>query len=164
MPNFSDSCMVAIYPSSEAAAKVAQLPGDTPEDELHVTLAYLGKLEDLDAPTKAKLVQAVVAAANEASPLKARISGIGRFKGGDTDPLYLGIDCLGLDYFRADLARSISKFLPLPEEHGFTPHMTLSYLETDAPTPALDLDETSWEVASVALVLGTHRIDVPFGR
>ena len=72
--------MVALYPDPVVAEKLA-LPGGEKPDELHVTLAYLGQVDDQDEGP-GPLVEDIDQWAEEVPPFMARISGIGRFNAG----------------------------------------------------------------------------------
>jgi len=150
--------MVAFFlKPSESQALV--LDTGEPIDELHCTLAFLGdksQLGNIDA-----LKKAVQTYAENAFALKARVSGIGRFTSvpdGEPTPVYASVDAPGLPEWRQDLVQTlqVAGFSP-DATHGYTPHITLSYIPATDPmpidsVPAIDLDfDLLW------LVIGDER-------
>src|ERR1044072_6259227 len=53
-----DGGMIALYPDADTAAKLA-VPGGTTPDELHITVAYAGKADQVDADALAKAARGV---------------------------------------------------------------------------------------------------------
>jgi len=70
--------MVAVYPSAETAEKLAVAGGEDPED-LHVTIAYLGKQDGFTADELAHLEATISAWAATEEPFVAEITGTGQF-------------------------------------------------------------------------------------
>jgi len=130
---------------SEARALV--LPTGEPIDELHCTLVFLGDKSQLGNTDKLK--QAVSSYAENAPALQGRVSGIGRFTSvpdGEPTPVYASIDSPGLPEWRQGLVRALQDAgYPPNTEHGFTAHITLSYIPASDPmpigsVPAIDLN------------------------
>jgi 2'-5' RNA ligase len=114
--------MVALYPDAATAAELAIDRGEDPDD-LHVTLAYLGKAAGLDLDAALKVVADWAAATPE---LAGEISGVGQFADGPVT--YLSVDLPKLPALREELVKALDNAgLPPSKEHGFTPHMTLDY-------------------------------------
>lgn len=119
--------MVALFLDDADAAMLA-VPGGEEPDQLHVTLAYLGKI-DRDA-----VEQAVAGFALTAPPLIGKVSGYGRFDVGAEHAIYASVDIPDLPEWRQRLIAALEAFgLSVNREHGFTPHCTLSYVDPDAP-------------------------------
>src|SRR4029450_13999398 len=95
----------------QTVAESLTVPGGLPAEDLHVTLAYLGKVSEVDDPSQ--FLPDLLAAAGEVAaapgPVSGTISGVGRFNGdgGDGDPVYATVDCPGLDELRVDLIRAL---------------------------------------------------------
>lgn len=144
-----DGVMIAFFLLEEAAQRLAltpdALPGGatpTPLEELHLTLAFLGKVEGL-ARRKNALLAALAAFAEQMPVLRGEVSGIGRFAGdeGDgTQALYASFDAPDLALWREQLVGHLRQagFDPA-SNHGFTPHITLAYLPKHAPTPEIEV-------------------------
>lgn len=141
VPDFSDGIMVAVYPDPAAADAVAAHiagPDDTtPREELHVTLAYLGKIGG-SAPTEQEVIDSVTRAVEGQPALEGEIGGIGQFPAGeDGAPTYAPVDVPGLGLLREQIVSELGDVVF--NDHGFTPHMTLGYnigiIDPVPPTP-----------------------------
>lgn len=136
-------CMVALVPSPELAAALSIAAGTVegirpePAEEVHLTLAYLGKAADID---KAKFHAAVQGIAAAADRLVGKASGWGTFDNGDEKVLWSSVDVPGLDVLRMMVLEGLTAAgLPVATNHGFTPHMTAGY----ADDPITEFPNTS---------------------
>lgn len=116
--------MVALYPDPTAAKKLALKGGSKPE-ELHVTLAFLGK--DATALPFNETLAAVQAWAKKTPILKGEMSGVGHFDiGGGDKVTYRSVDLPELPAPREELVKALDAAgAPAMTDHGFTPHMTV---------------------------------------
>lgn len=154
---------VACWLDPDAAEEIA-IAGGAPPETLHVTLAYLGELEDLATWVPGDAVAAAARAAARTAPLDAVLPGLGVFKGRDSDVLYASVDSPGLTELRERLVDALrSEAIEPVQEHGFTPHVTLAYL----PAGTM-VDVAAWAPVPVALntlsVVSDHdgfRVDLP---
>jgi phage I-like protein len=48
-------------------------------------------------------------------------------------------------------------------EHGYTPHITLAYLDGDAPNPVERLPEVKLRFRAVTIMAGERRVEIPLG-
>lgn len=121
----STMAMVALFPDAATAKRLALPRGEKPE-QLHVTLAFLGKIEGLDLD-KAKA--AVAAWAKTTPPLSGKLSGVGHFDLGKGDTVtYRSVDLPDLPGPRELLVKALDKAkTPASTDHGFTPHLTVDY-------------------------------------
>jgi 2'-5' RNA ligase/phage major head subunit gpT-like protein len=126
--------MVALDLPDDVAASLA-VPGGLPANELHVTLAYLG--QDLTDDQVAAVAKVVATVAAGSGPLTGTVGGLGRFPAGaDGTPVWVPVDVPGLAELRDDLVDQLAAAgLPVDQAHGFTPHMTLTYLADGDPEP-----------------------------
>lgn len=137
------SAMVAFYPSPEVAAGLAMAGGEPPA-ALHVTLAYLGPKAVLEV-NRARVEAALLAFAAFSSPVDGQVSGLGRFSAGypagqEPWPLYASIDIPALPEFRERLVATLGAVgVPVAADHGFSPHMTLAYVDADTEEAATAL-------------------------
>lgn len=137
---------IACWLPVEVAADIAIAGGELPET-LHVTLAYLGELEDLAAWVPGDAVAAAARAAARTAPLDAVLPGLGIFKGRDSDVLYASVDSPGLTELRERLVDALrSEAIEPVQEHGFTPRVTLAYLLAGTM-----VDAAAWAPVPVAL-------------
>jgi len=159
--------MLALYPSPELAAQIAAMDGvDMPAEALHVTLAYAGKV---DALTDLQVAGAIVAAQKTATynePLAGTINGLGRFNASPSsdgkDVIYAVVDVPGLDELRSDLNECLEEYGIEPSEtHGYTPHMTLAYIDAGAPSPIATMPTLPLMFNSVSVAVGGKRVDYP---
>lgn len=153
------SAMVALYPELAVAEALACADGEAPE-ELHLTLAFLGEAENVDAEALKRAVSGLAASRPLANGM---ISGIGRFSAseGEPDPYYASVDVPSLSWFREALvdALSLESVWPIMT-HGFTPHITLAYLDQQEPTPPR-ITPIPIQFRSISVVLAGERIDYP---
>lgn len=160
-PDNSDGIMVALYPD-QATAKSLAVEGGEPVDELHVTLAYLGRTGDVSF-TADDVVAAVRGAVAEHQPLSGSVGGLGVFPAGDDGtPVWAPVDVPGLETLRENIVRSLDEGPTagaVARNHGYTPHLTLGY---DLPSikPAAPHQVRFGEAF---VVFGDQRTPVPFG-
>ncbi|MEU6712930.1 2'-5' RNA ligase family protein [Nonomuraea sp. NPDC046802] len=135
--------MVAFMLPAEVAEQLA-VPDGVPADELHVTLTYLGK--EIDEEALATVADVVAAVAAESGPLAGVVGGIGAFPTGeDGVPIYVPVDVPGLEVLRQRLVDRLAEAGIAPaSDHGYTPHVTLTYLPDGevtmpAPVPAQEV-------------------------
>lgn len=159
--------MLALFPSAQMAEQIAAMDGvDTPADQLHVTLAYAGKVDML---TDLQVAGAIVAAqkvATYSEPLTGTINGVGRFNASQSsdgkDVIYAVIDLPGLDDLRSRLGECLEEYGIEPSEiHGYTPHMTLAYIAAGAESPISAMPTMPIQFGAVSVAVGGKRVDYP---
>jgi 2'-5' RNA ligase len=151
----STGAMVALYPSPDVAAQLAQPGGETAE-QLHVTLAYLGPAANIEDPEALK--RAVAEFAARTVPIAGTVSGTGHFTGGETPVTYASVDLPTLAPARERLVYDLASYWgSLSREHGFTPHITLAYADLPVTVPNLPV-----VFEAVSLVIAGDRTDFPF--
>jgi 2'-5' RNA ligase len=151
--DFSQSIMVAFYLAAQDAEALALAEGALadgrvlPAAELHVTLAYLGEIADMQAEYT-RVAQLLSDFAGERVVVLASVAGVGRFANAETgmDALFLLLDSEGLHQFRFWLADLLEWDLGLdvPRRWGYVPHVTLGYVPNGteaqlAPVPVRQL-------------------------
>jgi 2'-5' RNA ligase len=157
-PDYSDSCMLAIYPPADIVAALA-IPGGLAPADLHVTVAYTGSVADVGIKD---LVAAAIDAAQQVGPFTAQVSGSGRFTGGEQDVAVALIDAPELEDLRAAARSALEAHgIELPGGHGYTAHATISYLAAADPDPVGRLAPLGFLVGALSVVHGTTRIDIP---
>lgn len=133
--------MIALRLPTNSAEAMAVANGE-PAARLHVTLAYLGRLSMVGTDGLVRAREAVARAAYESPILRGLISGIGRFAGSESsdnkDVIYASVDVPGLLEFRRRVVNELEcSGVMIKNNHEFTPHITLSYVEPGAPTPRM---------------------------
>lgn len=176
--------MVALVPDSPSPHA---MPGGLAAADLHVTLVYLGDVSGWGEDLKARVLEAVSSLADALSldGQAARLQGLGIFKpAAGPLPVWASVDVPGLAAYRTALAIRLRATLAdagvdLPDEHDFTPHMTLAYAESEAaahqgiaaydalgPCPmgavvvAFGDDVHGWPLARVAKAAGDSAADL----
>lgn len=157
-PDYSDGCMIALYPPNLLANQLAEPDGLDPAD-MHVTVAYLGNTSDVDRDALLATAQALAARA----PITANISGHARFTGGTQDVIVALVDSPDLEDLRRDtLDHLAEQGVDIPRDHGYTPHLTITYIGSDDTPPVDRIDATPVTFAAVSAVYGTERTNFPF--
>lgn len=153
-----DGVMVALFPDADTAAKLA-LDGGVSADDLHITVAYLGKTDQVDA--EALRTAAETAAAR--SPITGKVAGIGRFTGGDRGDVLVALyDSAGLEQLRRDLDDALATAgLQRPRDHGYTPHLTLGYLDPGDDSPITRIEPAELNFEEMVVAHGEERTSVP---
>jgi hypothetical protein len=150
--------MVALYPEPVIAQQLA-VEGGEPVDEIHMTMAYLGNTSDVGDRAD-ELLQLVQDWASTQPALTGEVAGFGRFTAGPTPVTYASVDLPGLPAMRQSLVDVLERAgFNVPQEHGFTPHMTLAYSDADVTVPNLPLRFDACVVAYGGVYVG-----IPFGN
>lgn len=138
--------------------------------DLHITLAYLGRLSTLDTATIDDATAVVSQIAEAYAPLAGTLKGIGRFpataNSDGRDVLYWTPDIAGIGEFRGELCEMLTLAgVPYSNNFGFRPHVTLAYVEPGSRVPArlLGIESCPVEFATLAIVVGGNVRQFPFG-
>lgn len=165
--------MLAFMLDPETAQQLA-IPGGEPASELHITLAYLGDMEDQSdddllrphtSPEKIK--EAIASIANDVTPIAGEIGGIGRFYPAETEetPIIALVDVPGLVELRIKFVNWIRQCgYFVAENHGYTPHITLAYIDKGAPSPIETVPPLALCFDTVWLCIGDERIPFKLGE
>ncbi|MET7363327.1 NAD(+)--rifampin ADP-ribosyltransferase [Streptomyces sp. NPDC005562] len=159
-----EGIMVAFVPPPEIAQQLAQDDGQ-PADDLHITLAFLGKKSDYTREQLAVLPQLISAWAVRQKPVNIRIGGVGKFSNPDEDQhvLWASVDIPGGAQLHSDLARYLEGHgYRLPSEHGWNPHMTLRYVDRHFRFMP-HLPEHRWTADAVHTYVGRDRHQTRLG-
>lgn len=151
--------VMMLWPHLEDAKAIAWPDGLEPE-ELHVTLAYLGKAADI-TPEQRKRVLELAQEWSQRNPFAQYVTEVTAFRDGppekDTDPVVALISPTILTWARAELIDKLrgAGLQPDATFPDYKPHVTLAYIPRDGEIPQFDL-------AGVGLVL--DRLVVTFGN
>lgn len=156
--------MVALFPSFQVAQILSEFGVEEAKD-LHITLAFLGETSDISNLTP--LLDIISILARDCMPLTGQINGIGRFNMFDPDKkdVFIALpDIPRLPLFRQTLFEFIKLAnFNLAQDHGFIPHITLSYLQDGERIPTEVIPPFQLQFDNVSVVLGEDRYDFPFG-
>ncbi|MEV6580270.1 2'-5' RNA ligase family protein [Streptomyces sp. NPDC051582] len=159
-PDYSDGCMIALYPPPELAEELA-VEGGLPAEDLHVTVAYLGNADEVDAEPFNQVAQELA----ERKPFTGKLAGLARFTGGDKDVLVALVDSPDLEDLRRDTLDALyERGIEIPRDHGYTAHLSLTYLEPEETAPLDRLPAQDVEFTALAAVHGLDRADTTFAH
>lgn len=159
----SESAFIGFYLSTEAAAQVASLglafpegSEPLPQSDYHVTLCYLGKIEEMEVETEGRLLGELADFANRAPIVRAQTHGLGRL-GHITDeglsPVFAIVQSSYLGDWRDMLKYWIGEYLN-PDTRAFIPHITLAYIPSTESMPMPHTEPIDLVFDSVALSWG----------
>lgn len=157
-PDYSDGCMLALYPAPGLAEAIA-IPGGLEPAEIHVTIAYCGEAAGID-------LTALTTAAGQLldrPPIEATVSGHARFTGGPQDVIVALIDSHDIEVLRRDTVQALTAAgIEIPQDHGHTPHATQRYINPEDDDPVGRLPPRPAVFTHLTVVHGTSRTDLPF--
>ena len=152
-----------------AAALALETDGAVPAEELHVTVCYGGKLDELGDLEIMQAIENARQCIEYSRPMAGVISGVGRFQAasddeGDLDVIYAGVDVPGLSMLNVDLAGIFTRAgFPEPT-HGYTAHITLAYVAPGSPLPVEAVPNLPLNIQSLTINAGRFTADVELGR
>lgn len=157
--------LAALWLDSETADKLALSSGES-ADSLHVTLAYVSDSDSIDELTQARTIAAIYDTVKYTSQLEGTIAGYGRFKSSESsdnqDVFYLTPDIPRLFDVRHQIVECLRyNGLTVSEAHGYSPHITLSYIDAESENPDYEIPDLTLKFSSVTVMSGTRRVDIP---
>jgi len=129
--------MLAFWPDSETQKKIAVEGGES-ADQIHLTLMYFGKLDEINLELLPGVERAVQHFANTHAPVKVTLGGIGRFpatpQSDAQDVIYLGVHSDEIRPFRKGLLDAVeASGLSPKKDFEYSPHITLKTVAPHAP-------------------------------
>lgn len=159
--------LVALWLPSAAATSLAIKGGEAAAD-LHITLALCGDAEEMDELVQARIITAIDETVRYRDKLEGKISGFGRFSNveeGEKHVFYASPDVPRLAELRQEIVNCLmNKGVDVDSNHGFTPHITLAYLDPEEDNPLSEIEDMSLLFEGVTVMAGTRRIDIPFWK
>lgn len=137
-----DGAMVALMPDAASAARLAAV-SDEAEDQLHLTLFYLGEAADWDEAARAAVIQQIQRAAGWIEPVRANAFGVAQWNPAGDNPAFvwnvgddLGAGRQRLRDVHQEMAMALGDGYPdapmMPEQHSpWAPHVCAAYGEAD---------------------------------
>lgn len=138
-PSNKTGVTLMLVPDFNTRQQMAHHGADDP-GELHMTLYYAGDTDGDDQVPDSQ-IQALRHVAAEVAPLfkpiVAQANGLTRFNGKDQDACVINIDSPELPRFYHEIMTRIDESGEYfrKADHGFTPHVTLGYLDPESPMP-----------------------------
>lgn len=143
------------------ATKQSGLESLAPED-MHITLCYIGEIASIE--DKREAIESVLEqfTANIFGTVQGVIGGVGRFNASNTsggqDVIYASFDSADLPEFRQLLVEAIEGTgVEISRMHGFTPHITLAYVDKNTKMPNLALETMALKFDEIVLAWGDER-------
>jgi 2'-5' RNA ligase len=123
--------MVALVPSRADCDRLA-VEGGEPATELHLTLAYLGEADAIDAETRAAIITAAWDAVEKMGPVEADGFSVSVFNPGDENDrdtcIVVGVSGDALAAAHTDVGAAVGEVFTAPDQHQpFAAHVTLAY-------------------------------------
>lgn len=131
---YSGSGVMIAFMLPKAIASRLTMDGGEDTDELHVTVLYLGKSEDIEDDKLEELKSQLETFCSQYTPLKGTIGGYGRFpatESSDGKDVLIGlVDVARLEALREAVIKLVTKIGIAPVlNHGYTPHVTIAYVD-----------------------------------
>lgn len=132
-PNGDDSdpdpgIMIAIVPPMKVVKNLPIPEDGESHDNIHVTVAYLGKCSEHTEEQLDMLPELIAAWAETEPRLNARVQGVGTFANEGNHVLWAAVDIPGVTQMHVRLVDYLAEHgFEVKQDHSFTPHMTLSY-------------------------------------
>lgn len=162
-PTGHDDGIMIAFKVPPPIARQLYIEGGEPARDMHITLCYLGRATDVEAPDQSILASAVATWAKLTPSMVASLSGPARFDQGSKTALVALVDAPGLAEARTNLTRILDMAgITYSEDHDFTPHITRAYADPGETIP--DLPEESvgtWELAQACLVWRDQWVEIP---
>lgn len=153
-PNGVIVCLQVPKPLAERLA----LPGGEPVADLHVTLAFLGKLDALPEDRIFRTILNVREIARSAKRVRATVGGLGRFSLPEQDAFFATVDSPALiGLWQRVVGACRQAGLEPAANHGFYPHITLKYLNAGEGLPLNRLGPESVEFDHLEVWAGPQR-------
>lgn len=157
--------MTGYWIDPQLGAQLA-IPGSEPANELHITFCYCGDTAELDDVAIARAISECSWLCSHTPPLTGKIGGVIRFNASPQsdgrDVFCAQVDVPGLAEFREKLAQGLAMAgCPPSTAHGFTPHITLAYLEPGMSMPTEFLPDLPIAIDALDIAIGDRRTRIP---
>ena len=163
--DFSDGIMVAFYLAEGDAGDLAINADAWPEgsepippEQMHVTLAYLGTIDDTEAEFN-RVASVLADVADSATVIMAEVGGMGRFTGKNgLDAVFLHLDGDGIHLFRDWVAELLSWETDVSRLYSFIPHVTLGYVPGASPVTLAPVERRNLIFSQLTLSWGEQSV------
>jgi 2'-5' RNA ligase len=118
--------MVALKIPEDIANKIA-VEGGIPPETLHITIGYLGEIDETAVPA---IIEAAGKVAAGGKALTGQLGGLGQFPANPEGkvPYFVPADIPGINELYVELSRALAATsTPVRRDHGFNPHVSLAY-------------------------------------
>lgn len=157
--------MVCLYMPDDVAQYLSE-KGTEPKESMHCTIAYVPGVGDRDDIFE-KMVSSVKFVADAFPPIAGKINGVGMFNAtvqSDGKNVYwAAFDAVALDKVRSMVVEQLqANGIDVSDKHGFTPHVTLSYMPSDEFIPQDQIATSMFTVPHLTVARKNKREDIPF--
>lgn len=140
-----EGVMIGFFLPKNESKKLAVKNGESIKN-LHMTVTFHGKKKDLPKNAKDIMMNVLKEVTKDFGPIKGKINGFGQFNpsknSNGKSVLYANFDAPLLPEFRQRLIDKLEKNgIGVKKDHGFTPHITLSYLNNSGHLDDEDEEE-----------------------
>lgn len=128
----------------------------TKSDEFHVTLMYLGDIEDIKTK-KFSIEKALKKLATQYSVFNLTVGGVAKFfVDGDKNPYVFTVNSPEIEPLRQDILSYMENIgISEPSDtKPFIPHMTLGFFDDSNNLNSIEIEETELEVKDIVLSWG----------
>lgn len=158
-----NSTMICLMIPKDVASKIA-VEGGVPVEDLHVTLTFNKEPDEASFDKLVNDIRGWVKDAPIPMELKGTIGGIGTFPADDPEkgsPWFVPVDVPGLNTLHEQMSAVSDRSAPAADNHGYTPHMTLTYVK-NGDTPPAPVPSTPVQFDAIWVVRGnSQRIEIP---
>jgi len=161
--NNGNGVMVGFWFAPDIAKLLAVDVGED-ANQLHITLAYMGKLDEIEADKIPALENVLHSFGLNYAPVHGTLGGPIRFNASEAsdgkDVCVASFQSKGIQDFRSQLCDWI-KFAGLEPKNNFdyTPHCTLAYIAPEDPMPVQRVEPIDVTFNKITLVLGPKHIE-----
>lgn len=154
--------MVALMIPPEIGKYLA-VKGGEPVEKLHVTICYIPKIAN-DKKKIVALQEALAPLSKSIGPITGRVGGYGRFEASDSsdgkDVLYASFSSPGLEALRRAVLKCVEDAgLTASNAHGYTPHITLAYVDPEEKMPKKMKTTLPFPIDKLTIGIGDEYID-----
>lgn len=132
--------------------------GGTECEDVHMTLVYLGDVDDYSIEQQRTILGVVTEVAQRTKRIEGRMNAFGRFYDGgeDGDALWISGEFRGLREFRDELVQGLRDAgIEWTDTHpDFKPHITVGYLEAGAETPKMGIEPYDTLIDNATVYIG----------
>lgn len=133
------------------------------KDDLHITVLYFGEADEYNMNPET-FFQYARTIAHRTQPFEIALNGIARFSMSPLDAVVVNADAPELEDLRKDAMQEAEILAVDPERtHGYSPHMTLGYLDPKAPLPAQRWEPVTFTVTHMIAAFGEDTKKIALG-
>lgn len=140
-----------------------QFKVDGGEQDSHVTICYLGDVQNFDVAQQRNLIGVVAQVCQSHNTMRGVVAGTQVFDLPDgTHAWVANVSVDGLVAFRNDLQAALTDAgIPVDNTYDFTPHLTLAYLDADQSAPDVTMAPTEIDINDITVAIAGLHFKLP---